>query len=493
MSDAARLGDLETALRAVVPALDAHLAAPATGTRFGTDAPFRPLLDVPVPRIGAGDAETLRVLAEVVVPDGMRMTSPGFLGWITTGSTIVPAVARLVATLAGTQRYLGHATSLLESVALRWLAETCELPAAMQGVFSSSGSAANLLAMGAARQHAYERLGHDAARTGMRDLPAGRVYASTEVHHCIVKAAGVLGLGRDAVALLPVDAAQRVDVPAMRAALEADVREGIVPVAVVGVAGTTNTGAIDDLDALADLAEQYAVWFHVDGAYGLFGRLDPRVSARYRGVDRADSVVVDAHKWLCVPTGIGATFLRDRSVLGRTFTGEPSDYLEGAFDEAGSSAWSESPWDSMGPPFHDWSLDLSAPARGLVVWSALHEIGVEGLRARVVRDNGYARALADLVRADPALELLAEPELSICCFRYVGHGRRDAADLDALNHDIVRRLHSTTPYVPSPTKVDGRVAIRPCFINPRTEAGDVRALAASVREIGDELAAARVA
>jgi aromatic-L-amino-acid decarboxylase len=193
-----------------------------------------------------------------------------------------------------------------------------------------------------------------------------------------------------------------------------------------------------------------------------------------------------------VPTGIGATFVRDRSVLGRTFTGEPSDYLEGAFEpaEAGGE-WRTSPWDAMGLPYHDWSLDLSAPARGLVVWSALHEIGVDGLRARVVRDNGYARALADLVRDDPALELVAEPELSICCFRYVGDGILDDAALDELNRTLVRRLHAETPYVPSPTTVDGRVAIRPCFINPRTDESDVKALAACVREIGDSLFAER--
>ena len=141
MTDAARTLDLRSALEVVVPSLDAHLEAPATGTSFGPDAAWRALLDTPVPQTGAGD-ETLRVLAETVVPDALRMTGSGFLGWITTGSTVVPAVARLVATLAGTQRYLGHSTGLLESVALRWLAETCSLPADMAGVFSSSGSVA---------------------------------------------------------------------------------------------------------------------------------------------------------------------------------------------------------------------------------------------------------------------------------------------------------------------------------------------------------------
>jgi aromatic-L-amino-acid/L-tryptophan decarboxylase len=485
MTDAARTGDLEAALRAVVPALDAHLQSPATGTRFGPAAPWHALLDTPVPQRGAGDAETLRVLAETVVPDAMRMTGPGFLGWITTGATVVPAVARLVATLAGTQRYLGHSTGLLESVALRWLAEACDLEG-MDGVFSSSGSVANLLAIGAARQHAYERLGCDPAREGMRGLPPGRIYASTEVHHCMLKAAGVLGMGRDAVTLLPVDRAQRVDLAAMRAALEADARAGSVPVAVIGIAGTTNTGAIDDLSALADLAEEFGAWFHVDGAYGLFGRLDPRRTDRYTALDRAHSVVVDAHKWLCVPTGIGATFVRDRDLLKRAFTGEPSDYLEGTFEAEAAS----SPWDSMGPPFHDWSLDLSASSRGLVVWSALHEIGVDGLRARVVRDNDYARALADLVRAEPSLELFGEPELSICCFRYCVPGLEDK-ELDELNHQLVRRLHATSPYVPSGTWVNGRFAIRPCFINPRTEQSDVTALVRWVCAIGDDLVAGR--
>ena len=378
-TDAARTAGLAEALALVVPSLEAHLAAPATGTTAGADAPWRKVLDTPLPQQGAGAAGTLGVLADTVIPDSMRMSSPGFWGWITTGSTVVPAVARLAATFTATQRYLGHTSNLLEEVALRWLAEACDLPTGIQGVFSSSGSVANLLALGAARQRAYERIGHDPARDGLRDLPAGRIYGSVEMHHCMLKSAGVLGLGRTAVAMVPVDDRQRVDVDALRHAVETDVAAGVVPIAVVAVAGTTNTGAIDDIAALADIAETHGAWLHVDGAYGLFGRLDPRLADRYAGVDRADSWVVDAHKWLTVPTGVGATFVRDSAVLGRTFTGEPSDYIEGAFDDVTEAS---SPWAAMGVPYHDWSLDLSAPARGMVVWAALHEIGLDGLRDR---------------------------------------------------------------------------------------------------------------
>ena len=482
-TDAARTAGLAEALALVVPSLEAHLAAPATGTTAGADAPWRKVLDTPLPQQGAGAAGTLGVLADTVIPDSMRMSSPGFWGWITTGSTVVPAVARLAATFTATQRYLGHTGNLLEEVALRWLAEACDLPTGIQGVFSSSGSVANLLALGAARQRAYERIGHDPARDGLRDLPAGRIYGSVEMHHCMLKSAGVLGLGRTAVAMVPVDDRQRVDVDALRHAVEADVAAGVVPVAVVAVAGTTNTGAIDDIAALADVAAQHDAWLHVDGAYGLFGRLDPRLADRYAGVERADSWVVDAHKWLTVPTGIGATFVRDRAVLGRAFTGEPSDYIEGAFDDVTEAS---SPWAAMGVPYHDWSLDLSAPARGIVVWAALHEIGVDGLRDRVVRHNRQARRVAELVRAHPSLELLSDAQLSICSFRYVAEGR-DSERLDALNRALVRRLHVESPYVPSPTLVGGRVAIRPCFINPRTLDADVDGLVAEVLRIGDDL------
>jgi aromatic-L-amino-acid decarboxylase len=485
-TDAARTTDLADALAVVVPALEKHLSAPATGTTAGAGAPWRERLDRPMPRRGAGAEATLATIAETVVPDAMRMTSPGFLGWITTGATVVPAVARLAATFAGTQRYLGHTGNLLEEVALRWLAEACELPAGVQGVFSSSGSVANLLALGAARQRAYERIGADPARDGVHSLPRGRVYGSVEMHHCMLKAGGVLGLGRAGVTLVPADDRQQVDVAALRRAVEADVAAGVVPIAVVAVAGTTNTGAIDDVAALADVAAEHGTWLHVDGAYGLFGRLDQRLADRYAGVERADSFVVDAHKWLCVPTGIGATYVRDRAVLGRAFTGEPSDYVEGAFDAVDSPELS-SPWAAMGAPYHDWSLDLSAPARGMVVWAALHEIGLDGLRDRVVRHNDMARRVAELVRGDPVLELLSEPQLSICSFRYVRPGLGEE-ELDALNRAIVRRLHVETPYVPSSTLVAGRTAIRPCFINPRTAEHDVDGMVTAVRRLGDDLA-----
>jgi hypothetical protein len=183
--------------------------------------------------------------------------------------------------------------------------------------------------------------------------------------------------------LVPTDGRQRLSVDALRHALVEDAAHGIVPIAVVGIAGTTNTGAIDQLDEIADAAAEHEVWFHVDGAYGLFGVLDPTVAGRFDGMQRADSWAVDMHKWLAIPTGTGATYVRDSAYLGRASAQEPSDVIEGAFFEDATS--DSSPWDQIGTPYQEWSLELSAAARGITTWAGLHEIGRDGVRQRAVR------------------------------------------------------------------------------------------------------------
>ena len=257
--------------------------------------------------------------------------------------------------------------------------------------------------------------------------------------------------------------------------------------ALVATAGTVNTGAVDPIGPMADLAAEFGTWLHVDGAYGLFGRLDERVASLYEGLERADSAVVDPHKWLATPVGIGAAFVRDRSLLGRAFTLEPAEYLEGAVE---SDTEISSPFDDFGELFHDFNLDQSAPSRGAMVWAVLREIGADGMRRRVRRHRDFASRLAEIVTADERLELLAPPTLSICCFRYLPRELEEEA-VDRLNAEIVRRLRAETPYIPSTTRVAGRLAIRPCYINPRTTLSEVEGLPRAVREIGDQLSAAR--
>ncbi len=442
-------------------------------------------LSGPLPSVGAGPDDVIDELERTVIPNGGRFSEPGFWGWITVGPSTVPVLASLAATVASPQRYTLTAFNHLEELSLDWLSQLCGLSASMKGVYSSGGSVANLVALGAARQWALEQAGIDAAGDGLASRRAA-LYCSTEAHHTIIRAAGVLGLGRRSVRQISTDDRQRLDTSALRRSMRSDVESGVLPVAVVATAGTTNTGTIDPLRACGELAHEYGAWFHVDGAYGLPGVLDERVAPLYDGLQLADSVIVDPHKWLGAPVGIAATFVRDRSILHRAFTQEPSAYLEGALADPDDTRVS---LDSMGIPYADFGVELSAPARGVVVWSILRELGREGVRQRIIADNDRARHLAAAVRESDRLELLAEPVLSICCFRY----RRDSVeDLDQLNKRLYRRLLQETPYLPSATVVDGRFGLRPCFINPRTTLLHVDGLCEAVVRLGDQLCEGRL-
>ncbi len=488
-----RTDGLAPALARLGEALDSVLDRPP-GTRDAVDARevWTAALTRPLPETGAGAETTLEELATVVVPHGTRLADPGFWGWITSGPTTLPVAAATAAGVVGGQRYTITAFNLLEEQSLAWLRDLCGLPSDMRGVWSSGGSVANLVALGAARQHAYERHGMDPAADGTSGLrPA--VYASSEVHHTVQRAAGVLGLGRRAVRVVPVDGRGRMDVDALRERITADVGDGVTPIAVVGTAGTTNTGALDPLRAVGEVARQFGAWFHVDGAYGLPGILDERIADRYDGLELADSAIVDPHKWLNAPVGVAATFVRDRSLLVRAFTQEPAAYLESIAGEdhleVGHSL------EAMGVPYQDMAVELSAPPRGVVVWSILRELGRDGVRARVRADNDLATRLAGRALADERLELLMEPELSIVVLRYAGDPARRLDDdaLDVINLAVLRRLRRETPWLPSDTRVRGVVALRPCFINARTQPEMVDAFAAEVRRLGDELADATAA
>lgn len=439
----------------------------------------------PLPEDGVGADATVDELA-VAVAHGSRINAPGWLGFITTGPSTVPAVASTASAFAGAQRYTLHAFNALERTGLRWLADLCGLPDDVVGVFSSGGSTANLLALGAARQAAFERLGHDVSEAGMPPGLRGRVYGSAAAHRTIHRSAAVLGLGRQGVVEVPTDADGRVDVDELEAALARDARDGIVPVAVVAVAGVTDTGAVDPIGRVVEVGRRYGAWVHVDGAYGLVANASPRLRPLFAGVEEADSWIVDPHKWLATGLGVGATFVRDEELLTRAFAEGEAAYLEGSFSPDDVHATSQ--FDSMGGRWADQGVELSAPPRGVLVWAVLREIGRRGVVARVDRHVAFARAVADAAVAHPRLELLMEPQLSITCFRYVPEGSAADADLDGLNVRILDGLRAETPIAPSATRVDGRYAIRPCFLNPRTTEAEVAELVDAVVRIGDRLA-----
>lgn len=474
----AECGLLSKRLKQLAPYLEQYQRFEQPDAMLNTDV-WQSALNRPVPLKGIGAEQVLSEMARHLIPNGSQIAKPGCTSYITTAATDMGSLATLAGIVASPQRVGLTAFNYLEGVALSWLAEMFDLPRGMQGVFSSGGSTANLIGLGAARQSAFERLGMDPANDGVQH--ACNIYATEQSHHTIHRSASVLGMGRNSVIHIPVDEKMRLCPEALRKQLLEDKKTGAVAVAIVANAGSTNTGSIDPLQEIGEIAREHKIWFHVDGAYGLPGTLDPQLHPLYKGLALADSITVDAHKWLGAPVGIGATFVNDSQALQKTFNQGAADYLE---TTVVTNQQFENSMDSLGFPYHDLGVELSAPTRGATVWALIREIGVEGMRARICRHNAMARRVAEQVKQQPNLELALEPTLSICCFRYVD---KKVEDLNALNKQIHRQLVKNGVNIPSTTMINGKLVIRPCFLGARTDWHHADDLVKEVLEIGDFL------
>lgn len=478
----AELGNLEKLLSTIGAGLDQYIEFKHDDAVVNIDN-WMAALDQPLPQQGTGIEKVTRDLVEQVIANGSPVPKPGFTSYITTGATTASTLALTAASIASPQRYMPTAFNFLEELSLDWMAQMFGL-GAMKGIYSSGGSVANLIALGAARQSAFEKLGHDPASHGVNRSVS--IYATAECHNTIKRSAGVLGLGRRAVKAIGCDERGRMRADKLILAIEADQAEGIMPMAIVANVGTTNTGAIDPLQEIGEIAERYGIWFHVDGAYGLPGILDERLASLYQGLAMVDSIIVDPHKWLGSNVGIAATFVHDRSLLERAFTQEPADYLEGSIaqNESGDAALIVHSMDDFGIPYFNYGIELSAPCRGIAVWAMICEIGVEGLRERIKRHNDMARDVADFAEQHAKLELLQTPTLSVVCFRYIGNGN---GDIDVLNQRLHRKLVRENEFMPSTTRINGKLALRPCFIGARSEDDQVDGLLQAVLRIGAEI------
>lgn len=494
--DDAAIDGLSAAVHSLLPALEQFTRFDQLERTASERAVWAAQLDEPLPKQGAGAEAVLKTLGDVVIPHGLRIGSPGFSGWIATMPTILPAAAHLASALAGPLIVGVQSFNLLESLALRWLAELLNLPANYQGLFTSGGSVANLIGLGAARQYAAEQQGIDPALHGLAGLSKPRIYATSQVHHSVYRAAGVLGLGRDSVVTIPTNTALCMDVAALRHELKQARAAGCTPVAVVATAGTTNTGAIDPLPEISALCREQAIWLHVDGAYGLFGVLDPEIAYLYGDLSTIDSLVIDPHKWLATSMGIGGVFVRDAQLLARAFKLGESGYVEGSLPIYAADTPLSSQLDDFGYMFQGFGIEHTLPSRGVEVWSVLKEIGADGITARVCRHNAYARYLADRIQETPELELAAPVNLSTCCFRYVPealHGRTDQVaiqQLNTLNRAVLSRMRARGRSLPSATMLDSVFVVRACFINPRTTLADIEAIVEEAVACGAEAWAA---
>jgi glutamate/tyrosine decarboxylase-like PLP-dependent enzyme len=388
---------------------------------------------------------------------------PRFFGYVASPSTPVGAYADLIASALNaniTCWRSGPAGTEIEQVVVRWLGSIIRYDDDAKGLLTSGGSMANMIALLIASR----RKSPEAARQGLWNAgPPMTIYASEEVHMSIAKAADILGFGRDQVRVVNCDERQRMRVENVVTRIKTDLQNGFRPFCVVGSAGTVNTGVVDPLNEIADVAREFDLWFHVDGAYGAPGVLDQRKSELFAGLERADSVSLDPHKWLYVPVDAGCLLFRDPVAAAGGFSTEDADYIKvhGLADDAAFAYW-------------DYGVELSRRFRALKVWLTLGYYGVNRIAESIANDMAMAAYMGELVSKAEDFELLAPVELSICCFRYVPRelvGNDD--ELNKLNEEILGVVQTGGRAYVSNATVNGKFALRACITNFRTTKADV--------------------
>jgi aromatic-L-amino-acid decarboxylase len=422
-------------------------------------------LAAPIPEAAVPVDDLLSIVFDRAATKGHNGASPGFMAYIPGGGVFASAVADLMADTVN--RYTGvweAAPGLvqLETNVIRWFCDLVGYPPTAGGILTSGGSLAHFSAVVAARR---ERL--------PEDFLAGTFYASEEAHHSIRKAAMLAGFPLDRVRSVPVDERFSVRVDAMRAAVRADRAKGLRPLMVVANAGSTNTGAVDDLVALADLAAEEGLWFHVDAAYGGFFVLTDRGRATLRGIERADSIVLDPHKSLFLPYGVGSLLVRDAAALRRahSVSGEYMPPMQQAPEFA---------------EFAEMSPELSRDFRGLRVWLPLNLYGAAAFRRALDEKLDLALEAAEGLRRIPGLEIVAEPQLSLVAFRMTRRGA-DGPRLDALNRELLRRVNAGGRVYLSGTTLKQGFVLRICVLSFRTHRDRVQQALEDVAAAAAEL------
>jgi aromatic-L-amino-acid decarboxylase len=450
------------------------LARPVFG-KVGADAS---LFRSPLPTEGKPFDEVLAFVREHVLPYPMGNSHPRFFGFINATADPVGITADYLASAMNPNCWGGdHAAVHIESEVMRWLASIVGFPPEAEGILVSGGSMANFTALAAARRATTPGNVREDGLAG-EGRPRLVVYASDQVHHCVDKAVDLLGIGTRNLRKIETDERFRIRIERLVAAIAADREAGLLPAIVVGSAGTVNTGAIDPLEELAELCRRENLWFHVDGAYGAMATLSPRLKPLFGGIERADSIAADPHKWLYVPYEAGATLVREPGRLAATFRKFP-EYLASDPDSPfPGPAW-----------FAERGVELSRGFKALKVWMGLQVHGTNAYARMIENDVALAGFLSDEVDRRPDFERMADPVLSIANFRWRPPSLALAEpDIDRLNHRIVNRLVGDGSFFLAPTILKGRAALRVCIVNFRTTEDDLTFLLDEVARVGKQIA-----
>lgn len=464
---------IDAATKRVLAHIESLPRQPSADTEGGV-ALARSLIE-PLPQEGRPYEELLDLLFERVIPKSFNTAGPGYLAYIPGGGLPHSAVADLISD--ATNRYVGvfaaaPAVAQLEANVVQWFCEIVGFPKGAGGVLTSGGSLSNFSALVTARRQLLPE-----------NFLGGVVYASEQTHHSIQKAAMLAGFPARAVRAIPSDGSFRLRVEELERAIAEDRAAGKTPFAIVGNAGTTNTGAVDDLSALADLARKEGLWFHVDGAYGGFFALTERGRRVMAGMERADSIALDPHKGLFLPYGTGALLVRDVGALRRAHE-VMADYLPEKQESATSPGAND-----LSPELSDFHLlspELSRAWRGLRVWLPIKMNGIEPFRRNLDEKLDLAKWAAQELKKLDGIEILAEPQLSIVAFRLV-RPKLDGKRVNDLNRDLMSRVNRRKRIYMSGTMLGDRFAIRICVLSFRTHMDRMREgledIRAAIREV----------
>ncbi len=475
--DKARFGEIGQHMLTELETYIADLDGKSMDRRVPDDV-RRHLMSLPLPDAGQQPEEMLEFLRTQILPWPITIAHPRCYAWICAGIAPMGALADLAASIMNTGLDGYDHSSIFLNVALgRWLMELTGFSDGEGfGVLFSGGSAANLNALTAARHKAAKDDGWDIRSEGLQGgRPGFTIYTSAEAHSSIQKCAEQLGLGSACMRLVATDQQFRLIPDALRQAIRSDLDAGFRPMCIVAGAGTTNVGAVDPLDGMADIAEEFGLWFHIDGAYGGFGGLDPDYAKMYRGIGRADTLTIDPHKWLQAPVDCGALLMRHPERHAEAFGLKP-DYLM-------SSSEDSAPWP------YEHMFQLTYGNRALKTWAVIARLGRSGVRDLVVGCNRLASLLGTLVEEAPDFELLAPVSLSIANFRYVPEGETDGAALDELNDAIADEIGRTGEAHMPTTKVRGNVALRACILHYENSEDDMHHLIDLVRRCARSVSA----
>ena len=435
----------------------------------------------PIPRSGVGAAAAYQDFVRNVLPYPDGNLHPRFFGWVKGNGTPLGMMADMLA--AGLNPHLAgfnQAPALVEQQLINWMGELLGMPGA-SGVLVTGGTMASTLAIGVARFAMARSLGLDVRENGVQSWPAEEnqspfvFYGSAETHGWARKAAEFMGLGNRAFRRVPVLPDYTMNTDALAAMVAADRADGLTPFCVVGTAGTVNTGASDDLNSIADFCRAEKLWFHVDGAFGALAYLSERLRPQVAGMERADSLGFDLHKWGCLPFECACVLVRDPEVHKATFAA-PASYLAPAIRGVIAG----------GLPFADRGIDLTRGFKALKAWMSLKADGVDKLVRLIEQNVAQTRYLAERVQAHPDLELLSPAPLNILCLRYAPAGASESL-LNAVNNEVLLRVQESGIAVPSSTMLDGRFAIRVANVNHRARREDIDIMLDGILRFGKQV------